>query len=123
MKQLTQTVLSFKLEETENDSSLTGHAGLPLIHELFRRLKLPRLINKHLNMKRKGWKEWELIETIIALVIAGGEHMEDVDILGSDIAMQQLLKQRRGIPSAKAIERFLKRFHVEKEKPEDSKAQ
>lgn len=122
MEKLTQTVLSFKLEETEKDSSLTSHAGLPLIHELFRQLKLPRLINKHLKLKQKGWKEWELIETIVALVVAGGEHMEDVDILGSDVAMQQLLKQRRGVPSAKAIERFLKRFHEEQEKPEGTKA-
>lgn len=122
MSQLAHTVLSFKLEETENDSTLTSHAGLPLIHELFRKLKLPRLIMKHLKLKKKGWKEWELIETIVALVVAGGEHMEDVALLRSDVAMQQLLKQRSGIPSAKAIERFLKLFHEEASKPEDSKA-
>jgi hypothetical protein len=122
MRQLAQTVLSFKLEETENNSILTSHAGLPLIHELFRKLALPRVINKHLKLKQKGWKEWELIETIVALVVAGGEHMEDANILGSDVAMQKLLKQRKGIPSAKAIERFLKRFHVEQAKPEVSQA-
>jgi hypothetical protein len=122
MKELAQTVLSFKLEETENDSSLTSHAGLPLIHELFRKLKLPRLINKHLKLKQKGWKEWELIETIVALVISGGEHMEDVDILQADIALQQLLKQRKGLPSKKAIERFLKRFHDEQTRPDGDAA-
>jgi hypothetical protein len=122
MKQLAETVLSFKLEETENDSTLTSHAGLPLIHELFRKLALPRLINKHLKLKQKGWKEWEIIETIVALVVSGGEHMEDVNILSSDVAMQQLLRQKKGIPSAKAIERFLKRFHLEQEKPAGVKA-
>ncbi len=121
---LRQTVLSFKLEEMENDDGLTSFAGLPLIHELYRQLKLPRLIKKHLPMKKKGWDEAELVETLIALAVAGGEHMEDIAILKADHAYQRLIG-KKGLPTAKALERFLKKFHDEdlmRRRPVDVKA-
>ena len=44
MPNLSQTVLPFKLEKLDSDAEVTGLAGLPLVHELFRKLGLPRLI-------------------------------------------------------------------------------
>ena len=125
---IAQTVLPFKLEEGNRDDEMTGLAGLPLVYEFIQRSGLRKQIRKHLKLKECGWSEVELIETVVMLVAAGGEHLEDVRMLSSDKALQQLLgknwKKVKGdeeseesknamgaIPSAKALERFLKRFH------------
>jgi len=132
MRRLTQGVLKFKLSETENDSQLTSYAGLPLVYELYRKLRVPKLIRKHLKVKEAGWSENELIEAIIGIVISGGEHMEDVQMMQGDLALQSLIEKRcpdnngeknsrnqpRALPSAKALERFLKRFDSGLKKPE-----
>lgn len=110
---LRQTVLPFKLEMTEKEDQLTSLGGLPLLHELFRKMNLPRVIRRTLKLKTKGWKEWEIIEALIALVAAGGEHMDDMRILLSEKGYQKAIG-KKGFPSAKAVGRFLKRFHDDK---------
>lgn len=130
-----QNRFSFKLEEADKEMHLTGYAGLPLVYELYHKLGLPRLINKHVPVKGCGWKEAELVETIIGLSVAGGEHMDDVKMLLRDTALAALVekpeppqgddipKNQEGLfPSAKALERFLKRFHREERKPEGVEA-
>lgn len=128
-KNIAQKGLPFKLEEGDRDDEVTGMAGVPLIREFMKRSGLCEQIEKHLKLKECGWAEVELIETIIMMVAAGGEHLEDVRILSSDKALQGLLekdpvqsgaegvdvpKNAMGeIPSAKALERFLKLFHDE----------
>lgn len=111
-KKVRQTVLPFKLEMTEKEDQLTSLGGLPLLHELFRKLKLPRVIRRRLKIKTRGWKEWELLEVLVALAAAGGEHMDDMSILQSDKGYQKVIG-KKGLPSSKAVERFLKRFHDE----------
>jgi len=131
---IAQTVLPFKLEEGNRDDEMTGLAGLPLVYEFIQRSGLRKQIRKHLKLKECGWSESELIETIIMLVAVGGEHLEDVRMLDSDKALQKLLGKRKkhsdlesqeaknamgAIPSAKALERFLKRFHEDNERPSE----
>ena len=117
-----QTVFPFKLEMEKNDSSVTSFGGLPLFNEMFHQLKLPKEIERHLNLKASGWTESEIIETIGAMVIAGGEHMSDVDMLLQDKAYQKIIRKKKGLPGAKAIERFLKFFTDDRTKPEEAKA-
>ena len=88
---IAQTVLPFKLEEGNRDDEMTGLAGLPLVYEFMQRSGLRKQIRKHLKLKECGWSEVELIETVVMLVAAGGEHLEDVRMLSSDKALQQLL--------------------------------
>ncbi|MFH1652681.1 MAG: IS1380 family transposase [Pseudomonadota bacterium] len=131
MKKLTQSVLKFKLEETEKDSQLTSYAGVPLIYELYRKLKISKIIEKHLKVKEAGWSENELIEAIIGITVSGGEHMEDVRMLQGDRAFQSLVEKKgsvsderkskntpKALPSSKALERFLERFDSGLKKPE-----
>ncbi len=117
MRSVAQTVFPFKLEE-EKDLKLTSHAGLPLVHELFHRMNLPKLIRKHLKLKKKGWGEEELLEVLISLGVVGGDHMSDIEILKKDPAFLALIRKKNGLPSVKTVERFLKLFHEEQEKPE-----
>lgn len=123
-RDLAQTVLPFKLEEGERDDEVTGLSGLPLVVEFMRRAGMKKLVKRNVKVKESGWTEWELIEAIILLVVAGGEHLEDVRMLEGDKALIKLLGKRRReelvegegknamkyFPSAKSLERFLKRF-------------
>ena len=122
-----QKVPLFKLEEGDRDDEVTGLAGLPIIHQFMKRSGLCQQIKKHLKLKECGWSEVELLETIVMLVAAGGEHLDDVRMLAADKALQELLGKQKessddpadegaknamgAIPSAKALERFLKLFH------------
>jgi DDE family transposase len=118
---------AFKLEE-EVGLQVTALAGLPLLYEVFHRMKLPEIIQKHAQVKQDGWSDTELIETIVALVSAGGEHMDDVGLLQSDPALLSLLgkesepsdrkNRRKELPAAKAIARYLKGFHRDFQRPE-----
>lgn len=113
---ITQTVLPFKLEESDSEMRLTSRAGLPLVHEMMRRLGVASLIRKEVRVKEKGWGETLLVESIVGLVVSGGEHLSDIEELGQDTAYQTLLDvESTGLPGAKALERFLKRFHDEEE--------
>lgn len=117
MTNVPQGVFPFKLEMMEKDSELTALAGLPLIHELFHQIRLPRLIRRHLRIKEKGFREEDLVETLVSLSIAGGDHLDDIRILEAEKAFQGLIGQEK-IASAKTLERFLKKFHQPQEKPE-----
>ena len=66
-------------------------------------MKLPKFIRKFVKVKERGWKESEIIESLVALVVAGGEHMEDIDMLSADKAYQKVIG-KKGLPSSKAIE-------------------
>lgn len=132
-RDIAQTVLGFKLEEGERDDEVTSLSGLPLVVEFMRRAGISKLIKQQVKVKEKGWTEQELIETIILLVIAGGEHLEDVRMLEGDKALIKLLGKRRRevveegskntmkyFPSAKSLERFLKKFGGNEERPAES---
>jgi hypothetical protein len=124
---MTQSPYAFKVEE-EVGLQVTGMAGLPLIYEVFHKMKLPELIQKQVSVKKEGWSDTALIETIVGLVCAGGEHMEDVSLLQSDEALLRLLEKegeesdrknrQKELPSPKALERFLKGFHRDFTRPE-----
>ncbi len=110
LKKVLQTVLPFKLENEKKDVSLTSFAGLPLVHELFRQLGLPKLIQKWVRIKKRGVKEWLMIEMLVSMAIAGGEHLDDIRILQADEALQSLVGWEK-VPTPKTFERFLKGFH------------
>ena len=137
MKKLIQKVFPFKLEKTEKDSSLTGYAGLPTLYELFHKIIMPRIIQEFVDVKEAGWKEWALIESIMGMSASGGEHLSDINMLLTDKAFCKLVNKEKDkgyyedgsdetngsnqgglVPSAKALERFLKKFHRAQEKPE-----
>jgi hypothetical protein len=113
---ITQTILPFKLEESDSEMRLTSRAGLPLVHEMMKKLGVPGLIRQEVRVKEKGWREDLLVESIVGLVVSGGEHLSDIEELRADSAYQTLLEvEDSGLPGAKALERFLKRFHDEEE--------
>lgn len=101
----------FKLNEAKRSSAkITSLGGVPLVLETYRVLGLDRVVEQHLRVKQRGWTENVLLEELIALQIAGGDCMDDVDVLRADDS--KMLAGYATLPSSAAVGRFLHRFDV-----------
>lgn len=105
-----QTPLCFKLSEAGKSSpKLTSFGGLPLIVEMYRRMSLDKVISRHVRLKERGWRESDIVESLVALQVAGGSRMDDVQWLDAD-ASTSLYGDDSGLPSPAAVRRFLHLF-------------
>ena len=104
--------LPYQVQLTDSASEVTAHAGLPLVLETFRALGLPQAIGAHLHFKQRvrGYSEVTCIETLVALLAAGGECVDDVQVLHADPGLQRLWG-KRVLPAAETLRTFLNRFH------------
>lgn len=107
--------LPFQVELTDSASAVTAHAGLLLVIEAFRALRLPQAIRDHLHFKQRarGYSEVTCVETLVALLAAGGECVDDVRVLHADAGLQRLWG-KRVLPAAETLRAFLNRFHDER---------
>ena len=106
-------LLPFKLVEDESGEALTSYGGLPLVMETCEALGLARLVKQHVRIKQRqrGYSESEYVESVIALMAAGGDCLEDIERLRSDAGLKLLLG---AMPSAEAVRFFLYGFHDER---------
>lgn len=105
--------LRFKLIEDETLEALTSYGGLPLVLETFEASGLARLVKPHVRIKQRqrGYSESEYMQSLIALMAAGGDCLEDIERLGSDEGLKFLPGE---MASAEAARCFLYGFHDEK---------
>ena len=91
---------------------MTSFGGIPLVMETFRALGLPQSIQKHLPLlQRRGkYREADYIESFISLFAAGGDCVDDVEMLRADEGLKKLGLR---VPSAEAARWFLNAFHEE----------
>lgn len=91
---MTQQPLPFKYEEERKEKNLTALSGLLLYLGLFKAMKLDILINNHLEVRKdkQGYRDNQIILTLILLNLAGGESVSDVKILEKDAGFCQILK-------------------------------
>jgi len=108
------TVLPFQVQLLDEADSVTGHAGVALVVEAFRSLGLSEAVERHLRLKRRarGYSEGTCVETVVALLAAGGECLDDVRVLAADRGLRRLWR-RSELPSAETLRFFLNRFHDE----------
>jgi hypothetical protein len=106
-------LLPFKLIEDESGEALTSYGGLALVMETCEALGLARLVKQHVRIKRRnrGYAESKYVESVIALIAAGGDCLEDIERLRSDAGLKLLVGE---MPSAEAMRFFLYGFHDEK---------
>ncbi len=106
--------LGYQVEVVAETVSVTGLAGVPLVIEAFRALKLPGAIARHVRLKRRrrGYDEATCIETLVALLASGGECVDDVRVLRAEGGLKRLWGRER-IPAAETLRAFLNRFHDE----------
>jgi len=113
-------LLPFKLIEDESGEALTSYSGLALVVETCEALGLAGLVKQHVRIKQRqrGYSESEYVQSVIALIAAGGDCLEDIERLRSDKGLKLLVGE---LPSAEAVRFFLYGFHDDKlleERPE-----
>ncbi len=91
-----QKPLPFKYEEDTRSSGLTGLAGLPLYLELLHFLKISKIMRDHLDggiSEKTLWRPSEIVQSLILLNLAGGEHVDDLRIMEADTGFCRLLEK------------------------------
>jgi len=104
-----QNSLPFKLEFSEDDS-ITAHAGLPIFMELYQALGIAGILDASIPRPsaHNGIHANAYIQSIVMLLIAGGQTMEDIRVLHADKTVRSLSGIER-MPSSDAIGKYIKR--------------
>ncbi len=119
-----QGILPFVLKLGERED-ITSRAGLPLVVETSRALRLDEEARNLFGPPRRkdDFGADEQIETLATLIAAGGDRIEDIRILGEDKGLVRLLG--RPFASPDSLLDFLNSFHDEQcwnDRPPDKKA-
>jgi len=116
-----QGILPFKLIPDTDTSIVTSFAGLPLILETMRALRVHDTIDEVLHIKKRKsgtYTESDYVESFISLFAAGGSCLDDFARLKADKGLAHL---GLTIPSPESARFFLYAFHEEeplKDRPE-----
>lgn len=132
-----QGVLAFQYQEEKRASGLTGLAGLPTYLDLIHASGLPRMIEQRLTPRSggQGWSDAGMIVSLLALNVAGGDCVDDLNVLEADEGLSRMMlrfqfhsmsrkerrgeerrwrnQRRRGIASPSSAFRYLRGFHDE----------
>lgn len=107
-----QSALPFDYRAEPDGDEVTAWAGLPLIEEVLRQIRLDKPAEAlGIRERERGFSEFEMVASAIELLAAGGECLDDLELLRSDRALAKLLD--RSFPSADTMRRFLDAFHDE----------
>ncbi len=105
--------LNFELDTELDDALITGHAGIPLVIEMFRATGGSEAADELLQRKKKniGLSPSQMLEGMFALWASGGERCDDLEHFRKDLALSQLI----GFvpPSAQTARDFFDKFHRE----------
>ena len=98
------------IEPTGRDD-VTARAGLPLVVETMRALGLDDIAREKLPKpeRERGFPPERKLESLVTLIAAGGERIEDIRILGEDKGLEALLESP--FPSPDVLLDFLHSFH------------
>lgn len=135
---MTQGVLPFKYQGEDRRGGMTGLGGLPVYMEAIHQIGLKGWIEKHVGVRgAQGWQDWQMVTTIMLLNLAGGESVDDLNILSEDDGFGRILNRagmhglgrrerremerrfrkstERDVPSPSSMRRYLNAFHNENE--------
>jgi len=119
-----QGILPFVIEQAKREE-VTARAGLPLVVETMRALGVDEVAACELPQpkRQRGLAPEHKLEAIVTLIAAGGDRLEDVQVLAEDKGLEKLL----GVPFASpdALLDFLGQFHDPKcweDRPVEKKA-
>ena len=131
---MAQGVLPFEYESEPGSSDLTGFAGIGVYLDLIEASGLAAAVRREVRVAgRQGWLDVQMIITVIALNLCGGDRVEDLERLEADAGFAAImeaverrllvrrerrqLKSRfrrgrgRSVPSPSALSGWLERFH------------
>src|SRR5262249_18045982 len=86
------------------------HAGLPLVLETMRALGVSEVLDGSLGIRQRksGATDAEKAEALVLLMAAGGESVDDIEVLRADKGLQRLCGR---LPSADVLLSFLYASH------------
>ncbi len=132
---MTQGVLPFQYQEEKTSTGMTALAGLPTYLDLAEVAGLSQSIERHVKLREgnQGWRDAQIITSLVLLNLAGGDSVEDLRILEKDEGFGQVLRKvethglprkerralarrwrkerQRAVPSPSAVFRYLAEFH------------
>ena len=90
----------------------TAWGGLPLVVETMRALGMGEEIGRQVRVRERdsGYSEARKIEAVVMLLAAGGECLDDIEVLKGDAGLMRLVGN---LPGADALRTFLYEFHDE----------
>ena len=108
MRNMAQTVLSFKLKATKEQ--LTANAGLALFGEFIRGQGFYRWIETTMPVpgSGRGYAASTYLSPLVLMLTGGGRSLEDLRMLKHDHALSALLKTQ-SLPSTDALGAWLRR--------------
>lgn len=86
---MTQGVLPYTVEVLGRVDTLTARAGLPLVLETMRALGLDRVMGEQVRVRQRasGYPEAEKLEALVLRLAAGGDGLDDIEILKADAGL------------------------------------
>lgn len=99
----------FELDPHPERALITPHAGVPVVLETWRASDAGAVLDQLLPKKRKGLPASHLVESALALILAGGDTVEDLEVLRRDAALSVMLGY--SLPAAQTFRDFLETFH------------
>jgi len=109
MMSLPRVFPSFQIVPTRTGS--TALAGLPLLAQLAESMGIIAMLDEHLHFlkrRRRGYSVWQVVLSLMLLLIAGGESLTDIHLLQADHSLRRLLGFAR-LPAATTLGSFLNR--------------
>jgi len=105
-------VLAFVVEPVRRSDAITAWAGLPVVLEAMRSLGLEKVTGERLRVREResGYSEARKVEALVLLMAAGGECLDDIEVLRADAGLCRLVGV---LPGADALRTFLYEFHSE----------
>jgi hypothetical protein len=132
---MAQGALPFKYERQRQSGGMTALAGLPVYLDLAHVMGLSRSVERHLSVRGsgRGWTDAQVVTSLVLLNLAGGDCVDDLDILEADEDFCRVLRRtymqglsrrvrrtlerrwvkegRRSVPSPSSVFRYLSAFH------------
>lgn len=112
-KESSPVLFDFSIDPEPLSGEVTSHAGLPVVAETFRALGGMESVERHLNGKQRerGYSDAQIVESFLLMLTAGGECLDDFDLLRGDRGLARLMDHE--LPSSSKARQFLYTFHDE----------
>lgn len=107
-----QRILPYVVEVMDKPEGITAWAGLPSVLDAMRAFGLDEVVRQHIRVRKRkrGYSESEKVEALVLLIAAGGECVDDIQMLKADAGLCRLVGH---LPSADTLLKFLYAFHDE----------
>ena len=111
---MTQTLLNFKLEST--NEKLTPRTGVAILGEYLKGMNLEKYCNDNLPKAKRnnGYSTFEFIYPLILMLHSGGRFLDDIREIRIDKGLTTLLKIKN-IPTANAFSKYLRKHGIQGE--------